>query len=622
MWTKVLLAAMVVLVAHASEENRDMSETVPDGVVECRTRRYVLRLTGADKAPMSDTGVEVRQVASPFFWGVEAGPGRMDLEPAFNAVVLPQMGNAEDGEVAAALLRGCLVQGPAFAAGTPADTIREEVGGWAGAVKIWVISDSVVASGISPEEVSLAAQTAREANPEALLLIRGEVGNQPGAAQELAAFARQCVECGTDIDGLAVQVTDGAVWRDADALRGMVAHLGEGIKPLYLYGVPAKQAVDVAPVLFAMPQVAGVFFEGGTGEVPDEFRTLVLRTWRTALSLRTDESGKAAFRGFFGDYEVTAGGHTWWVRLTDNGDSEIGLHRPPTVEPPARYQDPFTAETADKARAWQTKIRARLAEIVAQQNPKNGHPLDVELSEPVAKDAFVQRDLVFTGNNGERIECTFTVPPGEGPFPAMVCLHGHGGDRFKVHAEGPPFNGLADGYARRGYVTIAPSLDHREYAPNQLWNLMRLVDVLETFDFVDVQRIGAAGLSMGGEWTMWLSAMDERVKAAVVSGWLCTTEGVLSIFNCPCWMPPGLLELCNIAEVHILIAPRPLLFESAVSDNCFPIPATEEAYRKVLRGYEVLGAPLAVRQHTFPGGHAWNGGVAYEFIGRALKEGR
>ena len=84
-------------------------------------------------------------------------------------------------------------------------------------------------------------------------------------------------------------------------------------------------------------------------------------------------------------------------------------------------------------------------------------------------------------------------------------------------------------------------------------------------------------------------------------------------------MPPGLREVCDIAEVHILIAPRPLLFESAVSDGCFPIVCTEEGYRKVLRGYGVLGAPLDVRQHTFPGGHAWNGGVAYTFIERALK---
>ena len=83
-------------------------------------------------------------------------------------------------------------------------------------------------------------------------------------------------------------------------------------------------------------------------------------------------------------------------------------------------------------------------------------------------------------------------------------------------------------------------------------------------------------------------------------------------------MPPGLLELCDIAEVHILIAPRPLLFESAIADACFPIRYTEEGYRKVLRGYSVLGAPENVRQHTFPGGHAWNGGVAYDFISRAL----
>ena len=118
---------------------------------------------------------------------------------------------------------------------------------------------------------------------------------------------------------------------------------------------------------------------------------------------------------------------------------------------------------------------------------------------------------------------------------------------------------------------------------------------------------------------MWLTTCDTRVKAAVVSGWMCSTEGVLRVPNCPCWMPPGLLDLCDIAEVHILTAPRPLLFESAIEDNCFPIDATRAGFEKVRAGYRVFGAENQVQQHTFPGGHAWNGGEAYTFMEQALK---
>jgi hypothetical protein len=84
-------------------------------------------------------------------------------------------------------------------------------------------------------------------------------------------------------------------------------------------------------------------------------------------------------------------------------------------------------------------------------------------------------------------------------------------------------------------------------------------------------------------------------------------------------MAPGLLELCDVSEVHILIAPRPLLFDSATEDECFPIDATESGYKRVRRGYTLFEAEEHVRHHTFPGGHAWNGGEAYEFMVDALR---
>jgi len=286
---------------------------------------------------------------------------------------------------------------------------------------------------------------------------------------------------------------------------------------------------------------------------------------------------------------------------------------------PETFERPFVAADAAAAETWQKQVRARLLEIVETQNPRRDHPLDVQVGDFEASEDSRRADLAFTNNEGKRIEATLTMPEGDGPFPALVCLHGHGGDRHKVHDAGTEYHGFASEYARRGFVTLAPSFDHYEYAPNQLWSLMRLVDVLEGIPEVHKERIACAGLSMGGEWTMWLTACDLRIKAAVVSGWMCTTEGVLRVPNCACWCPPGLLTVCDIAEVHILIAPRPLLFESAIEDGCFPIDATRAGYEKVRKGYALFGAADSVRQHTFSGGHAWNGGQAYDFMERALR---
>ena len=180
------------------------------------------------------------------------------------------------------------------------------------------------------------------------------------------------------------------------------------------------------------------------------------------------------------------------------------------------------------------------------------------------------------------------------------------------------YHGMADRFARGGYVVLAPSLPHRDYCAMMLWDLLRLVDILQSRAEVDRERLGVAGLSMGGEWTMWSAACDPRLKAAVVSGWMCTTEGVFAVPNCPCWELPGFVELMDVCEVHLLIAPRPLLFESAEQDPCFPIEYTRQGFARVRAGYRVFGAEDKVQQDVWPAGHEWHGDMAYPLIDKAL----
>ena len=123
---------------------------------------------------------------------------------------------------------------------------------------------------------------------------------------------------------------------------------------------------------------------------------------------------------------------------------------------------------------------------------------------------------------------------------------------------------------------------------------------------------------MGGEWTMWSAACDPRLKVAVVSGWMCTTEGVFAVPNCPCWELPGFVELMNVCEVHLLIAPRPVLFESAERDECFPINYTVQGFRRICAGYSLWGAEQQVQQDTWPAGHEWHGTAAYPFVDKTL----
>ena len=52
------------------------------------------------------------------------------------------------------------------------------------------------------------------------------------------------------------------------------------------------------------------------------------------------------------------------------------------------------------------------------------------------------------------------------------------------------------------------------------WDDMRTVDYLVTRPEVDKNRIGCVGLSVGGLRSCHLAALDDRIKAAVVVGWM------------------------------------------------------------------------------------------------------
>lgn len=293
--------------------------------------------------------------------------------------------------------------------------------------------------------------------------------------------------------------------------------------------------------------------------------------------------------------------------------------------PPKQYEMPFVAKTPQEALAWQGRVRPRLLELVGRQVPRLSTqevPIDLSIQPGPQQDngSYTLQAISFQGNNkqGKRWPGLLAAPKGKGPFPAMLCLHGHGGRAEEVFDPKGIYHGMADRFARGGYVVLAPSFPHQKYAANVLWDLYRCVDILAARPEVDKERMGVGGLSMGGEWTMWIAACDPRLKVAVVSGWMCTTKGVFSVPNCVCWQLPGLVGLMDVCEVHLAIAPRPVVFESAELDGCFPIRFTREGFQQVRAGYKVFGAEGATAQDVWRAGHEWHGAVAYPTVDKVL----
>ena len=80
------------------------------------------------------------------------------------------------------------------------------------------------------------------------------------------------------------------------------------------------------------------------------------------------------------------------------------------------------------------------------------------------------------------------------------------------------------------------------------------------------------GLSYGGTCTLFLAALDERVRVAVVSGYLSSWRAAHTVpWNmCGSQVMPGQLGAIEHLDIAALVAPRPLLVESGTDDVIFP----------------------------------------------------
>ncbi|MDA1231808.1 MAG: alpha/beta fold hydrolase, partial [Planctomycetota bacterium] len=148
-------------------------------------------------------------------------------------------------------------------------------------------------------------------------------------------------------------------------------------------------------------------------------------------------------------------------------------------------------------------------------------PLDLYLPKSLADMVDVQ-DLLHTGSSLKLAAVVALHPTGP---PGKRIVAGEGGKLGREY-------GLE--LAQRGYVVIAPDypsfgqyakydFEHDNYVSGTMkgiFNHRRCVDFLSALNFVDTDRIGVIGHSLGGHNAIFLGAFDERLKVIVSScGW-------------------------------------------------------------------------------------------------------
>lgn len=143
------------------------------------------------------------------------------------------------------------------------------------------------------------------------------------------------------------------------------------------------------------------------------------------------------------------------------------------------------------------------------------------------------------------------------------------------------------------------------------WDLARLIDWLEEDRRFNTDRLGAVGFSGGGMQTLWLAALDDRVKFAAISGYMYGYRDALLTLNnnCSCNYVPHLWEHLDMGDIASLIAPRPLWVQSCREDRLNGPRGVVNAQEQVeiaAEAYRLLGVPENLRHQICPGTHQWH----------------
>jgi dienelactone hydrolase len=274
-------------------------------------------------------------------------------------------------------------------------------------------------------------------------------------------------------------------------------------------------------------------------------------------------------------------------------------------------------------------------------------PLAPEVTNLGATDALERFHFTFAADASQRVP-GILIEPKSSPKsslasrvterrPVVICLHGTGGSKEEcvpllqeLAVEG--FLGVAIDGRYHGERTQLGSYDDailRAYRTGQehpflydeVWDVMRLIDYLDTRPDVDPLRIGLTGYSKGGMEAYLAAAVDTRIRVVVSAlgvqsfewalehgGWSARIDSFKPAMkgaatDAGVWfiragfvrqfydrVAPGIYSEFDGPSMLPLIAPRPLLTINGALDSKTPRPGVMECIAAAKAAYAAAGA--------------------------------
>ena len=133
----------------------------------------------------------------------------------------------------------------------------------------------------------------------------------------------------------------------------------------------------------------------------------------------------------------------------------------------------------------------------------------------------------------------------------------------------------------------------------EVFLMMRTIDYFSSLPEIDEERIGSVGLSYGGMYSVFLAALDTRIKSAVSSCWF--NDRAKYHWRNFCYF--GAEEDCFDAEIASMILPRKLYIEAGSDDTCFTPEGAIAEYERLKDFADKNGFSDKLQFRVFKGVH-------------------
>ena len=304
----------------------------------------------------------------------------------------------------------------------------------------------------------------------------------------------------------------------------------------------------------------------------------------------------------------------------------------------------FCGNTPESFVEWKKSAQQRVLELLSIDHLPVETP-EMRIIKEVKYDNYTVKKIQYQTLPELIVPAYLFIPENcSSPSPTLLCPPGHGSGINQVIDEEGAYHKYPHVFAEAGYITLVPehisfgerstsgqgecSFDHEALnllgstvIGYRMWELQRSLDLLESLPQVDPDRIGCAGLSLGGEMTLYLAACDPRIKVACVACFLTSFKGTfLKEAHCTCGYVPKMARDFEHVDIASLIAPNPLMIQAGSLDPSFLVENAMEAYTELLELYQMLDVANFVTLDVFEGGHEFHLDPVLAWFGQWFKD--